>query len=398
MFQKKFLLFVATLLTFCSAFLSGQRMTAKADELDAQDQCFLEFIAEDTGSSQITYSHVTLYDATLQENGRQYVFTVGEVPGYALISRVVMDGEAFYEVEELFYNKPAPFVGVQGLPVYITFNAYLDCVDGVFYNLADNRSVVSSETIAEMQSKGFGYRGNNNGDITTTTETVTYSTKSTDEYRFPFYAPNISGGLSGSCCANTAGAVVIAYYDRFKENLIPNFQSYILMGGAVVIYKNTAAEYEPLIYTLVDYMAVEGIQQGTTFTGFQNGMERYVEEKGYSYSTSSVMSWGNFDFDEYVDAVEQEKPVALFLNGFSMYHGITTETEGQDVIESGYCAATHVEVGIGYRVDTYYNANGTVKTTRKYLRVISGLDSYGMGYLNINASGEIVNAVSINIT
>ncbi len=397
MFYKKSISFlIALILTLCAILMSGQVLLAKAD-VDEQDQCFLSFVREDTGLFDVTYSSTNLYDENLVETGRQYVFTVGGVQGYALTAKFTTTDGYLYEVEELFYNKPAPFTGYQGLPVYLTFQTYLDYVDGIFYDLSNNRAIVSSETIDALAYKGFGYMDSGSTEPVTTTETINYATKNTETYRFPYDAPNLYGSLNGSCCANNAGAVIIGYYDRFYENLMPNHQAYIVFGGTIK-YKNTSAEITALVGTMKEYMAVDGVEQGTTFSGFQQGMERYVEEKGYTYSTTSMMSWGSFNFESYKNTVSNEIPVAIFLNGYTMNNGITEE-DNADNISNSYRAATHVEVGIGYRIDTYYNANGGVVATRKYARVASGLSAYGIGYLNVssNVSGQVVNAIAVNI-
>ncbi len=399
MFCKKFLtFFVALALTLCAVLMSTQMLFAKANTADAHDEYFLEFVKEDTGVEDVEYTKIQLYDANLNPNGRQYVFSVNGVNGYALTKVVQIGEQFFYEIEELFYSVPAPFVNYQGLPVYVTFNTYLDSVNGTFYDLTNNRAVVSQETVVELASKGFGYMGNGSGDYTVTTETINYATKSTQSYSFPYNAPNIYGSLDGiSNCANNAGATVITYYDRFYENLIPNFQAYTVFLGRIV-YRDGAVEVSDVIRTLVSYMAVDGVSQGTTFTGFQQGMERYVEEHGYTYSTTSLMSWGDLDLDDYIDYVENEIPVALFLNGFTMC-GVSEGTN-QDTVSNSTYVATHVEVGIGYKIHTYYNASGSVITSREYLKVASGIFDYGIGYLNIssNAGGDIVNAIAIEIS
>ncbi len=396
MFNKKIISFVATFaLTLCAVFASGQVLFAKASTLDAQDEYFLQFVREDTGLEQVDFVSTQLYDQTLALNGRQYVFTVGGVQGYALTSKIIIGDQAFYEIEELFYNKPAPFSNYQGIPVYITFDVYLDYVNGVFYNLADNRSVVSPQIVEELAYRSFGYRMVGDLEYVDTSEVINYNTRTVESYNFPYEAPDLCGSVNGSCCANTAGAVVIGYYDRFFENLIPNFQSYISFAGSIR-YKSTGIDLSNLVETMRDYMSVDGIQYGTTFTGFQQGMENYVEEKGYTYTSTSVMSWGELNYSTYKSYVSQEIPVALFLNGFNMVNAIREESN-MDTVSSSYCASTHVEVGIGYKTYTYYNADGGVITTRNYLYVVSGLFEYGIGYLNINGNGEIVNAIAIEI-
>ena len=168
------------------------------------------------------------------------------------------------------------------------------------------------------------------------------------------------------------------------------------MGG-VVIYKSPTIEIQNLTLELANLMNTDGNQEGTTFSGFQSGMESYVEGKGYTYSSTNIFSWGSFNFNNYKSAIENGKPVAIFLSSFAFLADIT-ENQGVDTIDSYYCANTHVVVGYGYMQHTYYNANGGTVDTRTYLQIATGLDSYGLAYLNINGLGNMDRAISITIS
>ena len=95
--------------------------------------------------------------------------------------------------------------------------------------------------------------------------------------------------------------------------------------------------------------------------------------------------------------MEAQKPVALFMSGFAFLGSITT-AEGVDTITNSYNAnGTHVVVGCGYQRHTYYNASGSVISTRTYLKVATGLTFYDIGYLNINGFGNIDKAIAVQI-
>ena len=370
---------------------TGQAIVTKAEELDPADQSFIEFLLSDINyETEIEYTHSPLYNEDLEVNGRQYDFTVGDIEGYALLTEIQGVSKTFYEVEELFYNKQSPFDDCEGLPVYITHGLYLDYKDNEFYNILDNNQV-SEEVVEACAYKGFRYCGM--GDIVTQTQTVNYTTKSTSTYSIQYDLPNYLGQEGVADCANVAGAVIIGYYDRFYENLIPNFQAYTRLGS-VLRYKTSATEVYELVSELSSLMGTQ--YAGTTFAEFQDGMAQYVSGKGYTYSTTNVFSSGYFDFNKYKNAVESNKPVALFLNTFAMLNGIT-ENGTSDTISNGYINSTHVVVGCGYRCDTYYDGNGAQKDVRRYLKVASGTSSYNIGYLNINGLGQIDRAISVTI-
>ena len=208
--------------------------------------------------------------------------------------------------------------------------------------------------------------------------------------------PNLLGSVEGGCCAHTAGAIILTYYDRFCEDIIPDYDPFFRMGE-IVIYKAASAETIYLTQDLVDLMVIGAPHEGVTFNEFQLGMETYVEQQGYTYTTTNLFSGGSFNLNNYKNAVQSGKPVGLFLTNFTMSNGIREE-DGYDVVGCGYCPISHVAAGCGYKIDTYYDANGNVITTRTYLKVASGLNSYGIGYLSLNETTTISKAISILVS
>ncbi len=388
--------FIAILLgVICAVLMSyAPSFNVRAETLDEADQYFVDFVLSDTGlDAELEYSHTPLYNHLLTAHGRHYTFTVNNRTGYALMVEIPgLNDTVMYEIEELRYDVPSPFANCNGLPVYITHRVYLYYNNGEFRNI-QNDVVVPQTTIEDLVNKGFGYCGA--AVFTDHTTTVSYSTKSETRDKIMYNLPDYSS-TAGTSCANVAGAIAIGYYDRFYTNLIPNFTPYITMGG-VVIYKSPTIEIQNLTLELANLMNTDGNQEGTTFSGFQSGMESYVEGKGYTYSSTNIFSWGSFNFNNYKSAIENGKPVVIFLSSFAFLADIT-ENQGADTIDSYYCANTHVVVGYGYMKHTYYNANGGTVDTRTYLQVASGLDSFGLAYLNINGLGNMDRAISITIS
>lgn len=373
--------------------------SAKADTiaLDAADECFLEFISSDIGDEEINFSHSPLYDELLRENGRQYDFTVGGTDGYALLTEIMLNDGMVYEVEELFFDQSSPFDDCRGLPVYISHRTYLDFSDGVFYN-ALNGAIVGDETIDELVAVGFRYNEGTTANFTSVTQYASYSTKSEgEEYSIPYGLPDLYSIGNGTGCANSAGASIIAYYDRFYENLIPNYTSYTRIGP-IIRYKSNTDESNNVINQLYALMSTDTQGAGTSFEGFQAGMKKYAQQNGgYSYTTTNVMSNGSLNFEAYKTSVKAGKPVALFLDGYAYLTSVTTNSGGfQDTIVSSYSNGTHVVVGCGYKSTTYINSLQT--TTHYYLKIATGMPSYGIGYLNINGYGNIDKAISVTIS
>ena len=378
-----------------SALPMGEVVVTKAEILDPADQSFMEFVLSDTDyKGKIEYTHSPLYNEELEVNGRQYDFTVGGVEGFALLIEIQSINKTFYEVEELFYGTPSPFEECKGLPIYITHRVYLDYKDDAFYNIIDD-NIVENTVVNELSYKGFGYYGSDN--FIEQAQTISYSTKSTESYTIPYDLPNYFGRVNEvTGCANNAGACIIGYYDRFYENLIPNYKSYVQIGNAIR-YRTGTTEVFDLVEELYMLMGTDVNHLGTTFSEFQAGMLQYVANKGYTYSTTNLFVNGSFNIQNYKSAVQNGKPIALFMTGFALLNEIT-ETTNMDTVLSGYSAAAHVMVGCGYKIDKYYNSNGVIQDMRTYLKVASGSNIYGIGYLNINGLGQMDRAISVTIS
>lgn len=373
----------------------GRVVATKAEETDIANQIFLEFVLSDTNyQGEVTYTYSPLYDEELNVGGRQYNFTVGDIEGYALMAELEGENKTFYEIEELFYGKQSPFDECEGLPVYVAQGLYLEYKDDAFYDVLNNNRV-SDEEVKEKAYKGFGYCGG--GNVIEKIQTIKYEEKETETYSIPYDLPNYGGKIEGNTsCANTAGAIVLGYYDRFNENLIPNYKTYIQLGS-LIRYKTSTTEIAELLVELHDLMGTDAGQLGTTYSGFQDGMRSYVTKQGYSYRTSNIFSWGKFDFEKYKSAVKAEQPVVLFLSGYGIVKSFS-DSPSMDIITNGYTESTHVAVGCGYKTDIYYDGQGKISDTRNYLRIASGLEQYGIGYLNINGLGNIDKAVSVQIS
>ena len=151
------------------------------------------------------------------------------------------------------------------------------------------------------------------GGFVSESETINYSRKETTEFIIKGEMPNYKGQISNANCANIAGTILIGYYDRFCEELIPDYKVYIKLGN-VIKYKSGGLETEAVMSSLYTLMETNVGTAGTTFSNFQNGMRTYVNNHNYNYVTEDI---GNLNFEKFKTAVENDKPVALFFNNFS---------------------------------------------------------------------------------
>ena len=386
--NKKFLATTLALMLTAGVLPSLGNVSASAEELTAADAYFLDFVSDDVGDSEVVYESSPLYDETLQQNGYEYTFSVDGQDGFALIHEVELHNVTYYEIEELAYNGTSPFSNSVGLPVYITFCLYLDYVDGNFYNLQTGNAV-DDTVLTSATATSFGYQGGTSN-YQEFSYTVSYDHKTITEsgirYGLPQYCPTV-----GTSCANAAGGIIIGYYDRFYPELIPDFQSYLMIGTNIV-YRASSYEIEDLIINLKTLMGTD--DTGTTYTGFNAGMTSYVQSKGRTYTATSLFTNNTFDFNRYKTTVDGGTPVAFFFNGYAM--AATVDGEGVDTINNAVSVNTHVAIGYGYKEDIYYDANNNVISTQRFLMVSSGLAIYGLCYFNIHY-GTINKAVAATI-
>lgn len=368
----------------------GVYIPAKAECLDAADVAFLEFMNAD---KSISYDRQPLYNEKLEQNGWHYNFEVNDIFGFALIAFIHENDVQTFEVEEVYYEQSSPFESCTGVPVYLTFKQYIEYKDECYFDLISGQEL-SEDALNKAIEKGFGYSGSSN--TTELYETITYSQKTKTSYSIKGDLPKYSSIEGATNCANVAGGVLVGYYDRFCENLIPNFQNYKVLGTSIV-YKLLTAETSNVILKLKDLMGTDVNQLGTTFTGFQTGMSAYARSYGYTYNSESVLTGGNFDFGKFKQSVENNRPVALFLNNYALLDYVQ-ENDGQDSIKSSHSTLAHVVIACGYTQHNYFDSNGQKIAERTYLKVCSGFTVRGICYLNINSVSKIDKAVSVTIS
>lgn len=230
------------------------------------------------------------------------------------------------------------------------------------------------------------------GTFTTYSETINYEYKETTTVEIPYGLPFYSATTYIDSCAPLAGTVLVGYYDRFCENLVPDYKTYIQFGSRI-IYRAAGTEIDDVFMSLYDYMDADG---GTTYAEFNRGMSDYAESKGYAYSRSSV-SLSNLG-GAYETAIEAGKPVAVFLSGFSLVTE-ADEEDGKDVFEIGQYNGNHVVAAYGYKIDRYYDSDDNLIATRTYLSVINGGGlSSAVKYLCLDGRSNVIYSIAVTIS
>lgn len=244
---------------------------------------------------------------------------------------------------------------------------------------------------------GDGY----NGAILTGTDTeyITYSTKEENEYF-------IEGGLPlyydtstrEKTCANVAGAIILGYYDKTYDELIPDFTSARIIRDRIIYNAQTNA-VQTVIDSLYIKMGTNGTDAGgTSVTGFKDGLKNYVNEKGKNLSYSGTGQNGQLNKSALIQSIQNNRPIALFVSKYSLIPILDFSiSETQDKLEKKYYNGNHVLVSYGLKEINYYNANGGLIKQLTLLAVATGYRQESLSYIELDTNNGMIDSYSINI-
>lgn len=212
--------------------------------------------------------------------------------------------------------------------------------------------------------------------------TVNYSTRDltgpvTTYGECPFYYP--VSGLTNACGA-VAGTEIVAFYDRYFTDLIPNWTPYY---SASPRYKMQDTTYVPAVMKeMYSLMRTNVDDVGVSETDFLNGLTKYFNNKGRKISYQSVMSGGTLDYAKCKAAVSNNKPIVLFTTPTSVY--TVSSVDKRDTISTINISGAHIMVIYGYCEVKYYNASGSLIRYDEYLNVAMGQVGYTFEFYRPN--------------
>lgn len=189
----------------------------------------------------------------------------------------------------------------------------------------------------------------------------------------------------GNACGATAGAIIIGFYDRYYQELIPNYSSYL---EVINRYLSNDSTYIPaLMQELYTLMRINVDAPGVSMSDCMDGLNDYVSDKNRTFSYTSVKTSNGINVDSYIASIDANKPVILFNGSTDIYkisHGANSDTLIKSTILNN-----HVYVGYGYSIIRYYNSNGNFRTDT-YLIVACGLSTLTTGYLRVSSTATTV--------
>ena len=225
-------------------------------------------------------------------------------------------------------------------------------------------------------------------------ETINFANVDNIYIETPNKVPLYYSNTLENACGPIGGGIIVGYYDKYFQNLIPNYTNYYTATGR---YRLQDSTYVPaMLQEMYTAMQTNVVAPGVSESECLDGLEAYVEGKGYSISYTAVKPYnGTFNHTAYQNAINNGQPVILFCDTvqlvipfeYDTYHQIGVEQESQD----------HIIVGFGYQVYRYYDVNGNNFRTDIYLAVATGWNPNDIGFVKINDDSWLDSGFAVDI-
>lgn len=224
-------------------------------------------------------------------------------------------------------------------------------------------------------------------------ERIDYNTRTVlKDTNTPNNVPTYFQGFSSTmpnACGPVAGAIVVGYYDKYYENLIPDWQSYFPSTGR---YRGqNMTNVIPLIQDLYNRMETNVAGPGVSEAEFKAGLTSYVVDKGFNISYQHIWNGYSFDYSTFGQAVADNKVSALLVlesDVYELYLG-----DGYDNLTTTHLSGNHIMVAYGEYEVKYETDNGTV--VDKYIKVATGQSSTLLALYKVGSYIDTSYVVSI---
>lgn len=231
------------------------------------------------------------------------------------------------------------------------------------------------------------------GTFTKQTYTVSYVNKTENNKSLALRNPNYR--IGEVTCVPNAATCILGFYDRYYDELIPNFTAGRSIAGNYM-YSGADDNVVNVAKQLAYDMGVSNpATDGVTVSNFKSGMKTYCARKSLNVSFLSCMSWGQFNYDSATSYLNSNTPIIIFTSTFNL-SSIST-SNNVDTIDMDVSNSTHAMAVFGYLEITYNLSNGDVKTD-KYLRVASGENAIVSTMVSVDTNIKIDDAYAITIS
>ena len=225
-------------------------------------------------------------------------------------------------------------------------------------------------------------------------ETITFAQKDDQYIGLPNNVPYYYSNNLTNACGAVGGGIVVGYYDKYFQNLIPNYTNYYTATGK---YRPQDSTYVPaMIQSMYTLMQTNVVAPGVSEQECLDGLEAYVEGKGYSISYTAVKPYGgSFNHTAYQNAINNGQPVILFCDSIVLVELDSGEMQDETIVMQE--SQDHIIVGFGYEVIKYYDVYNRNFRTDIYLKVASGWDPNKLGYIKINDESWLDSGFAVDI-
>lgn len=246
----------------------------------------------------------------------------------------------------------------------------------------DNAAIYSGEVTPYLSTVG--------------SETINFTSKEETFVELTNQVPLYQAPVSlENCCGCVGGAIVVGFYDKYYEELIPSFTAYYPATGK---YKRVDSVYVPaVINELYTLMRTNVDDVGVSEADCKDGLQQYFSDRGRDLSYSSVKSWGSLSQSKYLDAINNNKPVLLFCDSSVLLRSVMYMSDTSDSITTASITSNHVMVGYGLYTVKYYNGTNNFRTDT-YVMAASGLDLMETVYVRLDTSSWLNSAYEINVS
>lgn len=234
--------------------------------------------------------------------------------------------------------------------------------------------------------------------FTNDNETIYYDSKSvtSNETGPTFPCFENSNSNIHNYCAPLAGTVLLGYYDRWFESLIPGYSTWVSFGPVSIYSGLSSNDYiQSAFERLYDLTKTNVGHAGTTQAAFVDGLNEYVAENDLQIDYHSVMQGDTINLSVMDTYLDNEVPVLLLCETYNIVTLIKDEGDRIELSKINSDIA-HMMVAYGYEQYSYYR-NGVKFRTDTYLKVASGVNGGELCYAKLDDDMELVEAWAIEI-
>jgi len=341
-------------------------------------------ICEKNINTEVEAEKDIIYDIYLDPLGYIYDIRIDGVIGYVIIINI--NGNV--KVTECVLDACNPYLNQLGENVYINELTYASFYKDKYDIIGTSARLTYQELIKVHPDFYCGAVG-----LQTKNYEIRYISKSEDTHALAHSIPTYTVAETHNSCMPLAGANIIAYFDRYQVDLLPNYTPGNSLGS-LYKYKKQNSTIDELVKQLYVDMKTNTTGEGTSIEQFKQGMYAYCQRANYNVNMEGCMLNGNIDFRKTKERLIDNQPIILFVSRMEISD--IGEFDNRDSYEALYGNANHAMVGFGYREITYRLENNTTQNS-EFILVSTGLNNLPKAYLNINNNLNLDMAYAINI-